>query len=149
MPRGENLRPVNTKRQLEHAQRFRQVLELADDGDPEAKLRIVLMRREAEVRQKARPTMQATLLAATRQWLAVGGACPRCVTGSGKPAGHGGRHRSAGAKPGDMIVAESQVSPHVAPPTHTPRATHTRARPILRPTVAGGRRRAVGLRTLA
>ena len=124
MPRGENLQPGNMKKQLENAQRFREVLELADGGDPEAKLRVLKMRREAEVRRKARPAMQATVLAATRQWLAVGGACPRCVTSSGKPVGHRGRHRSAGAKPGDMIVAKSQVSPHVAPHAHTPPRTH-------------------------
>ena len=68
MRRGENLVPLNKKRQLEHGQLFRQVLERADDGDPEAKRRIFLMRREAKVRQKARPGMKATLQAATRQW---------------------------------------------------------------------------------
>ena len=69
MPRGENLQPGNMNKQLQHGKIFREVLELADGGDPEAKRRVKKMRREAKVRQKARPGMKATLQAATRQSL--------------------------------------------------------------------------------
>ena len=68
MPRGENLQPGNMKKQLQHAKRFRKVLELAGGGDPEAKRRFKKMRRKAKVRQKARPGMKATVQTATHQW---------------------------------------------------------------------------------